>query len=86
MLWLLMFGTKGEELADNIGPDRVEAGAGVLFGDGLDTERLLKTADTPSPNSKSGEMLRGVFQTTPPVPGSGRVEGWTILARLTRSV
>ena len=52
-----MFGTKGEELADNIGPDRVEAGAGDLFGDGLDTERLLKTADTPSPNSKSREKL-----------------------------
>ena len=81
-----MFGTKGEELADNIGPDRVEAGAGDLFGDGLDTERLLKTADTPSPNSKSGEKLQGVFQTTPPVQGSGRVEGRTILARLTRSV
>ena len=56
LLWQLVFGTKGEELADNIGPDRVEAGAGDLFGDGLDTERLL-AADTPSPNSKSREKL-----------------------------
>ena len=55
LLWQLVFGTKGEELADNIGPDRVEAGAGDLFGDGLNTERLLRTATrmgtTPSSTS-----------------------------------
>jgi len=40
-------------------------------GSGLDTDKLLNTADTPSPNSNSGEEFRGVLQTVPSVPGRG---------------
>jgi hypothetical protein len=67
-----ILGTKGEDAADRDG--RVVIGIDGQLWDGLATERLLNTADTPSPNSNSGESFRGVFQ-TPPDPGSGVVEG-----------
>ena len=38
------------------------------------TDRLLNTAEIPSPNSNSGEEFRGVFQTDPS-PGSGMEVG-----------
>lgn len=79
-----MLGTKGEELADNVG--WVVTGTVGRLGEGLATDRLLNTAETPSPNSRSGEMVLGVFHNTPTVPGRGRVEGCTIVLRLTISV
>ena len=39
------------------------------------TCQLLKTAETPSPNSTSGELFLGVLQILPSVPGRGRLEG-----------
>merc|ERR1719418_34997 len=76
MLWPgpgCTLGTKGAVLADSTW--RLLLGA----AGGEDTERLLNTADTPSPNSNSGEELRGVLHTVPRVPGSGPppAGGWS---------
>jgi len=50
------------------------------------TLRLLKTADTPSPNSTSGELelelVLGVLQIVPSVPGRGRLEGCMMCCRV----
>jgi len=78
-----MLGTKGVEAADKAA--WVVTGIDCRLGDGLATDKLLNTAETPSPNSRSGDMLRGVFQTTPPEPGRGTVEGWTMVDKLTFS-
>ena len=79
-----MLGTKGEELADRVG--WVVTGTEGRLGEGLATERLLNTAETPSPNSRSGDLFLGVFHNTPSVPGRGRMEGFTMVLRLTISV
>ena len=59
-------GTKGAVLAERT----CRVGSGLLL-----TLRLLKTAETPSPNSTSGELFLGVLQIFPSVPGRGRLEG-----------
>ena len=50
-----------------------EAGAEDLFGDGLDTERLLKNFDTPSPNSISRGICKAAFRLSLPTAKIARM-------------
>ena len=66
-------GTKGAVLAERT----CRLGSVLLL-----TLRLLKTAETPSPNSTSGELFLGVLQIFPSVPGRGRLEGCMMWLRV----